>query len=475
MLRKAVLVALMTIFATVVTGDGSNTGQNVPENESLVYKLTDETFDKVVKESKAPWLVDFQNQAPSASEMISRNNELRELAYVLAGSGIQIGAVDQTSELTCGAGKPGLRFYGADKSQPKVLAGSKGSLYISDLALGVLDEIKQGVLSKLSSQGSSSNGDNRQNHQKSKSSSTSSSSSSSSSKRNHGGKSKSRASQSSGKVLELTEQSFDDIVQNSEEAFLISFTAPWCGHCQRLQPEWRQAARDLADTGVVIANVDATANEGLAQRFGIQGFPTIKFFPPGLSSKTDESAEDYQYERSAEAIVSWSLAQFERHGGYVQVDIPELTSQADFEEHCASQEKCVIAFLPHILDSGKDGREQFIMELEGAQRNARHLHFTWVEAGAQAAWEEAYSLEFGFPAVLLLRRHDSRELALPMRGSSFNSVSLAAFASSARTLGEFFDGGWPRVQTVEAWDGEEGKLPEVEDDDFDLDDFLADD
>jgi thioredoxin-like negative regulator of GroEL len=45
--------------------------------------------------------------------------------------------------------------------------------------------------------------------------------------------------------------------------------APWCGHCQKLKPEWEDAARKLAgdfNFGVV----DATQESGLAQRYDVK-------------------------------------------------------------------------------------------------------------------------------------------------------------------------------------------------------------
>jgi len=42
---------------------------------------------------------------------------------------------------------------------------------------------------------------------------------------------------------------------------------------------------------VHIAKVDATVNSKIAQEFGVKGYPSIKWFPPG--KKTTSSAEDY--------------------------------------------------------------------------------------------------------------------------------------------------------------------------------------
>lgn len=51
-----------------------------------------------------------------------------------------------------------------------------------------------------------------------------------------------------------------------------------------------------------MAYVDATTASALAQRFGVKGYPTIKFFPKG---STSPETADFDGGRQAELIVSW--------------------------------------------------------------------------------------------------------------------------------------------------------------------------
>ncbi|XP_033727567.1 LOW QUALITY PROTEIN: protein disulfide-isomerase A6-like [Pecten maximus] len=103
-------------------------------------------------------------------------------------------------------------------------------------------------------------------------------------------------------VVQLTPANFDKEVMNSDALWLIEFYAPWCGHCQSLTPEWKKAAKALK--GIVkVAAVDADAHGQLGQKYGVQGFPTIKVFG-GNKNKP----EDYQGGRTANAIVDTAMS-----------------------------------------------------------------------------------------------------------------------------------------------------------------------
>jgi len=47
-------------------------------------------------------------------------------------------------------------------------------------------------------------------------------------------------------VVELTASNFRSKVVDSNELWLVEFYAPWCGHCQQLEPAWKSAASSLA-------------------------------------------------------------------------------------------------------------------------------------------------------------------------------------------------------------------------------------
>ncbi|KAJ7364050.1 protein disulfide isomerase [Mycena albidolilacea] len=85
-------------------------------------------------------------------------------------------------------------------------------------------------------------------------------------------------------TLILDVHTFDEVALNPEKDVLVSFTAPWCGHCKNMKPTYEKVATTFKpESNCVVANIDADDNKNkpVAQRYGVSGFPTIKFFPRG--------------------------------------------------------------------------------------------------------------------------------------------------------------------------------------------------
>lgn len=100
-------------------------------------------------------------------------------------------------------------------------------------------------------------------------------------------------------VMVLTDSNFDEELAK-HELILVEFYAPWCGHCKKLAPEYEGAAEVLSknDPPIALAKVDATNEKTLAERYGIQGFPTLMWFKNGVKS-------EYTGGRTKDTIVQW--------------------------------------------------------------------------------------------------------------------------------------------------------------------------
>jgi len=104
-------------------------------------------------------------------------------------------------------------------------------------------------------------------------------------------------------TLVLNAHTFDDVVLDTSKNVLVSFTAPWCGHCKNMKPIYEDVARNFkTENDCIVANIDADAalNKPLAEKYGVKSFPTIKFF-----SKDNKEPESYEGGRSEADFVSF--------------------------------------------------------------------------------------------------------------------------------------------------------------------------
>ncbi|KAL6958055.1 Thioredoxin-like domain [Sarracenia purpurea var. burkii] len=101
-------------------------------------------------------------------------------------------------------------------------------------------------------------------------------------------------------VKVVVAHSLQDMVFNSGKNVLLEFYAPWCGHCQRLAPILDEVAVSFEnDPDVIVAKLDATANDYPSDTFNVQGFPTLYF----RSSRGN--LLQYDGDRTKEAIIDF--------------------------------------------------------------------------------------------------------------------------------------------------------------------------
>lgn len=386
------------------------------------------------------WVVEFY--APWCGHCQQLKPEYIKLASALKGV-VKVGAVNADDHNSLGGqygvkGFPTIKIFGANKRSPSAYNGQRTAKAIADAAL---DEVKSKVSAQLSgkSSGSSSGGSK---------------------------------SSGSNDVIELTDSNFDKLVLQSDDVWLVEFFAPWCGHCKNLAPEWAKAASELKGK-VKLGALDATAHQAKAQEYGVQGYPTIKFFPGGKKSKSD--AVDYDGGRTANDIVQWANDKYA--DSIPAPEVYELTSEEVAKKACDNKPLCIISVLPHILDCDSKCRNKYldILRNEANSFKKNQWGWLWAEGGAQPKVEEALEIGgFGYPAMVAVNYKKMKFTSL--RGS-FSKEGIHEFlrdisygrGHTAPVKGAEI----PKIYKNEAWDGKDGQPPVEEDidlSDVDLDD-----
>jgi thioredoxin 1 len=81
-------------------------------------------------------------------------------------------------------------------------------------------------------------------------------------------------------VAEITDQSFEKEILQSQKPALVDFWAEWCGPCRAVAPIMKELAARY-DGRVTVAKVDVDANPATAGRYGIRSIPTVLAFRDG--------------------------------------------------------------------------------------------------------------------------------------------------------------------------------------------------
>ena len=82
-----------------------------------------------------------------------------------------------------------------------------------------------------------------------------------------------------GQVSDVTDETFETEVLESETAVLVDFWAPWCGPCRVVSPILEEINRERDDLRVVKLNVDD--NQVTAVRYEVLSIPTMILFKNG--------------------------------------------------------------------------------------------------------------------------------------------------------------------------------------------------
>ena len=81
-------------------------------------------------------------------------------------------------------------------------------------------------------------------------------------------------------VFEVTDDSFDSEIVNSDIPAMVDFWAEWCGPCKMVGPVVEELAGEYQGK-IKIAKMDVDNNRQTPAKFGIRNIPTLILFKDG--------------------------------------------------------------------------------------------------------------------------------------------------------------------------------------------------
>lgn len=80
-------------------------------------------------------------------------------------------------------------------------------------------------------------------------------------------------------AVNITKETFETVVLNSDRAVLVDFWASWCGPCRMVLPLVEEIAQERAD--ILVAKVNVDEQPELAEQYEVTTIPTLMFLRGG--------------------------------------------------------------------------------------------------------------------------------------------------------------------------------------------------
>lgn len=95
-------------------------------------------------------------------------------------------------------------------------------------------------------------------------------------------------------LINLTEDSFEQEVINSDMPVMVDFWATWCGPCRMVAPIIEQIAEEYAGK-LKVCKLDVDTARDISVKYGIMSIPSVFIFKNGEVAERMVGARPKQY------------------------------------------------------------------------------------------------------------------------------------------------------------------------------------
>ena len=82
-------------------------------------------------------------------------------------------------------------------------------------------------------------------------------------------------------IVEVTDASFDEEIEQVDGLHMVDFWAVWCGPCRMIAPIVEDLADECDPKGLHVAKIDVDSNPSTTARFRVTSIPSVLFFKDG--------------------------------------------------------------------------------------------------------------------------------------------------------------------------------------------------
>ena len=93
----------------------------------------------------------------------------------------------------------------------------------------------------------------------------------------------------SDQIVNVTDDSFETEVLQSEQPVLVDYWAEWCGPCKMIAPVLEEIAEEYSDR-LKVCKLNIDENDKTPPKFSIRGIPTLMLFKSGNVDATKVGA-----------------------------------------------------------------------------------------------------------------------------------------------------------------------------------------